>query len=88
MRKQCLHVLVDRSFSLPSLGGASAEDPIQIEIIGEDMSTLRDLAVSVSEELRKIEGTSDVRDNYGVPKVDARAYPNREAINFLWFVGR
>jgi multidrug efflux pump subunit AcrB len=71
-----------QAFFSPQLGGASAEDPIQIEIIGEDMTILRQLAQSVAAELRTILGTSDVRDNYGVPKMDLRAYPNREALNF------
>ncbi len=71
-----------QAFFSPQLGGASAEDPIQIEIIGEDMSVLRQLAQSVAAEVSTIPGASDVRDNYGVPKVNLRTYPNREALNF------
>lgn len=69
-------------FFSPELGGASAEDPIQLEIIGDDMAVLYELAQAVAEELRATPGTSDVRDNYGVPKVDLQAIPNREALNF------
>ncbi len=66
----------------PDLGGASAEDPIQLEIIGNDMATLRKLAQDVADVLEATPGTSDVRDNYGVPKVDLRAVPNRQALSF------
>lgn len=69
-------------FFAPELGGASSEDPIQLEIIGDDMVYLRELAQDVARVLKATPGASDVRDNYGVPKVDLRAYPNREAINF------
>lgn len=69
-------------FFSPQLGGASAEDPIQLEIIGDDMATLYTMAQQVAKELRATPGTSEIRDNYGVPKVDLRATPNREAINF------
>lgn len=66
----------------PDLGGASAEDPIQLEIIGDDMERLRTLAKDVAEVLRSVPGTSDVRDNYGVPRLDLRSYPDREALSF------
>lgn len=69
-------------FFAPELGGASAEDPIQLEIMGDDMSQLRKYAQDVARVLKATAGTSDVRDNYGVPKVDLRAHPNREAMNF------
>ena len=66
----------------PDLGGASAEDPIQLEVIGDDMGTLRTLAQEVAGVLKATTGTSDVRDNYGVPKLDLRATPNRQALAF------
>ncbi len=69
-------------FFAPELGGASSEDPIQLEIIGDDMAYLHSLAQDVARVLKATPGTSDVRDNYGVPKADLRAYPKREAINF------
>ena len=69
-------------FFTPDLGGASAEDPIQLEIIGDDMGRLRTLAEDVKQVLESIPGTSDVRDNYGIPRLDLRAYPKREALSF------
>ena len=66
----------------PDLGGASAEAPIQLQVMGDDMATLRELAQGVARVLKDTPGTSDVRDNYGVPMVDLRAYPNREALAF------
>lgn len=66
----------------PSTGGASAEDPIQIELVGSNMGQLRAMAEKVIEKLEKIEGATDVRHNMGVLQTDFKAIPNFEAMSF------
>ncbi len=69
----------------PDLGGASAEAPIRIELLGTDMNVLREMALSVEAELNALPGTSDVRNNFGTPKLDVRCTPDREAMHFYGF---
>ncbi len=66
----------------PQTGGSSTEDPIQIELVGEDMERLRETALQVQSALRAIPGASDVRDNLGDPRLDIKLVPNREALDF------
>ena len=66
----------------PEAGGTSTEDPIQIELVGDDMDKLRSLSLEVQEALRTVAGTSDVRDNLGPSRSDAKLIPNREALDF------
>lgn len=66
----------------PQTGGSTTEDPIQVEITGEDMDMLRQTSLEVQEALRSIPGASDIRDNLGPSQVDMKLKPNREALDF------
>lgn len=66
----------------PQTGGASTEDPVQIAITGNDLERLRRVVQEVRGALASVKGTSDVRDNLGPAKLDVRASPKREALDF------
>ena len=68
------------SFQYERAGGG--DDPIQVELYGEDMSTLRDLSAQVQQALREIPGTMDVRDDLGNLRSDYKLVPKREALDF------
>lgn len=57
-------------------------DPVQIELIGDDMDTLRQLSAQVQSALSQIPGAVDVHDNLGNVRVDIRLEPKREALDF------
>ncbi|QDU92584.1 efflux RND transporter permease subunit [Lignipirellula cremea] len=63
-------------------GKPEAGDPVQIEIIGNEMNTLRELSKEVQAALDQIPGAADVRDNLGNMQVDIRLQPKREALDF------
>lgn len=58
------------------------EDPIQVELYGDDLQTLRELSAQVQQALREIPGTMDVRDDLGNLREDFRLVPKREALDF------
>ncbi|MEM6840482.1 MAG: efflux RND transporter permease subunit, partial [Cyanobacteria bacterium P01_C01_bin.120] len=58
------------------------EDPIQLELFGEDMQTLRQISAQVQELLRNVPGTMDVRDDLGNLRTDYKLVPRREALDF------
>ena len=60
----------------------AGDDPIQVELYGDDMATLRDLSAQVQQALREIPGTMDVRDDLGNLREDYRLVPKREALDF------
>ncbi|MEO0803728.1 MAG: efflux RND transporter permease subunit [Cyanobacteria bacterium J06642_2] len=62
--------------------GASDGDPIQIEIFGDDLQTLREISSQVQQALREIPGTMDVRDDLGNLREDYKLVPKREALDF------
>ncbi|MEM9008865.1 MAG: efflux RND transporter permease subunit, partial [Cyanobacteria bacterium P01_F01_bin.86] len=64
----------------PISGGG--DDPIQVEISGDDMQDLREISVQVQQALREIPGTMDVRDDLGNLREDYKLIPKREALNF------
>lgn len=66
----------------PELGGASPEDPVQIDIAGQDLDILRVLANQVRELLAEAPGAADIRDNLGAPAMRIRLQPRREALDF------
>lgn len=66
----------------PSLGGASAEAPIQIELTGNDMDVLRAMADEVMFDLSETPGTSNIRHNLGLSSLDIKATPRNEALSF------
>ncbi|MEL6164300.1 MAG: efflux RND transporter permease subunit, partial [Cyanobacteria bacterium J06628_3] len=57
-------------------------DPIQIEIIGTDLTQLREISNSVQRELQQIRGATDVRDSLGTLQSDLRLIPKREELSF------
>ncbi|MBE9029491.1 efflux RND transporter permease subunit [filamentous cyanobacterium LEGE 11480] len=59
-----------------------SEDPIQVELYGEDLQTLRQISSQVQQALREIPGTMDVRDDLGNLREDYKLVPKREALNF------
>ncbi|MEM0980656.1 MAG: efflux RND transporter permease subunit [Cyanobacteria bacterium P01_H01_bin.58] len=59
-----------------------SEDPIQLEIFGDDMRTLRRISAQVQELLRNVPGTMDVRDDLGNLRTDYKLVPRREALDF------
>ena len=66
----------------PETGGSTTEDPIQVQITGDDMENLRHISLDVQNALRQIPGASDVRDNLGPSRLDVKLLPNREALDF------
>ncbi|MCU7845282.1 MAG: efflux RND transporter permease subunit [Candidatus Thiodiazotropha sp. (ex Monitilora ramsayi)] len=66
----------------PQLSGASSEDPIQIIVEGDDLDQLRRISVEIQEALRQISGAADVRDSMGPVRIDVKAHPRREALDF------
>ncbi|NER81970.1 MAG: MMPL family transporter [Leptolyngbya sp. SIO1D8] len=59
-----------------------SEDPIQVELYGDDLQTLRDISGQVQQALRDIPGTMDVRDDLGNLREDYKLVPKREALDF------
>ncbi|MEO0987582.1 MAG: efflux RND transporter permease subunit [Cyanobacteria bacterium J06639_14] len=68
------------STAFPLSGGG--DDPIQVEIFGDDLQTLREISTQVQQALREIPGTMDVRDDLGNLREDYKLVPKREALNF------
>ncbi len=66
----------------PQTGGSTTEDPIQVQLEGDDMERLREMSVQVQAALMGIPGASDVRDNLGPARQDVKFIPNREALDF------
>ena len=66
----------------PETGGSTTEDPVQIEVIGEDMDRLREISREVQRALANVLGASDVRDNLGPAQTDIKSLPKREALDF------
>ena len=59
-----------------------SDDPIQIELYGDDLETLRGISHQVQQALRAIPGTMDVRDDLGNVREDYKLVPKREALDF------
>ncbi|MEM1256037.1 MAG: efflux RND transporter permease subunit [Cyanobacteria bacterium P01_H01_bin.21] len=85
--KQALEQTIIRNYpgavlstAFPLSGGG--DDPIQIEIFGDDLQTLREISGQVQQALREISGTMDVRDDLGNLREDYKLVPKREALNF------
>ncbi len=66
----------------PQTGGSTTEDPIQVQLTGDQMEELRHMSVQVQGALSRIPGASDVRDNLGPSRLDVKLLPNREALDF------
>ncbi len=66
----------------PELGGSTTEDPVQVEIVGDDMDALRRISLQVQDALARVPGATDVRDNLGPARPDVKFLPDREAMDF------
>ena len=64
-------------------GGSCPDDPVQIEVRGEDIGELRALSDRVKAMLRAVPGAVDVRDNLGAPRLDVVFKPIREGLDFF-----
>ncbi len=71
-----------RLYLSPEIGGPSGEDPVQIDIQGADFQTLIDISHQIQDQLAKVPGVVDIRDNIGPPRMDLRFRPLREALDF------
>ncbi len=66
----------------PSTGAATSDDPVEIEITGEDLDELRRIRDQVRRLLERTPGVTDVRDNLGAARLTRRVQPDREALDF------
>ncbi|MCP4689021.1 MAG: efflux RND transporter permease subunit, partial [Desulfobacterales bacterium] len=66
----------------PQIGGPSSEDPLQIDIEGEDIHALKDISIEVRKALSRVPGVVDIRDNIGVSGTDLDFRPLPEALDF------
>lgn len=66
----------------PQATGASADAPIELRIIGEDLDELREVSARIQAQLRKTPGATDVRDDLGDPRPTFEFDPNLEALDF------
>ena len=66
----------------PQTGGSTTEDPIQVQLVGDNMESLREISLQVQTALRKTRGITDIRDNLGPSRSDVKFLPNREALDF------
>lgn len=66
----------------PQTGGGSEEDPIQIELVGNDMAILRQISQDVRATLAKIPGATDVHDTLGPARISWKFEPFHEALDF------
>lgn len=64
-------------------GGPSTDDPISVDITGDDMGELQLLSAQVQHILGGIAGATDVRDNLGSVKAELSLRPRREAADFF-----
>ena len=66
----------------PQIGGPSSEDPLQIDIQGNDCLVLKGISIQVQKILKQIPGIVDIRDNIGPPRSELTFEPLPEALNF------
>ncbi len=66
----------------PDLGGATGADPVQIEVVGDDVRVLRDISLAIHARLAALPGVTDIRDTLGPFRTEARFVANAEALNF------
>lgn len=67
---------------VPETGQPSNEAPIQIELMGDDIDTLRGISGEVQAMLQQQNGVFDIRDNIGNVSTEINLLPRREAIDF------
>lgn len=67
----------------PDLGGSTPDDPIQIEIRGDDVKVLAALAREVQDALQAAPGVTDIRDTMGAFRTEARFRTDMAALTLL-----
>ena len=72
-----------RLIMVPESTSGNTEDPVQIQIRGEDLDVLRRLSKQAQDALAGIPGTVDVRDSLGPKRSSLTFYPRREALEFF-----
>ncbi|MEM1241322.1 MAG: efflux RND transporter permease subunit [Cyanobacteria bacterium P01_H01_bin.26] len=80
--RQIVDETIVRDYPGAVLAMQYAIDPIEIELYGQDLSTLREISAQVQQALREIPGTMDVRDDLGSLREDYKLVPKREALDF------
>ena len=80
--RQTLDDAIVRDYPGAVLAMQFEDDPIQIELYGEDLQILREISGEVQQALREIPGTMDVRDDLGNLREDFKLVPKREALDF------
>jgi len=68
---------------LPETGGSSAQDPVQIELVGTNVIVLQSLANEIKAALAAIPGATDVRDNIGSLRQELTMNYDQEALNYF-----
>lgn len=68
---------------VPESSGPSPGDPIEIQLIGGSMDTLKELSLQVQQVLASTPNVVDVRDNLGAPQPQLALRPNRDALSFF-----
>ncbi|WP_367317428.1 efflux RND transporter permease subunit [Vibrio coralliilyticus] len=66
----------------PATGGSSTDDPLQVVIKGDNLYKLKEYATQVKNELLKIHGVTDIRDNLGYFRSQISIRANAEALSF------
>lgn len=74
-----------RVYLHPDLGGATGDDPIQIQVAGDDLRVLRRAVRSVARVLAGTPGVEDVRDTMGVWRSELRFQPLADRLAFYGF---
>lgn len=68
---------------VPESSGPSPGDPIEIQLLGGSMDTLKELSMQVQQVLTSTPNVVDVRDNLGAPQPQLALRPNRDALSFF-----
>lgn len=69
-------------------GGPGAGSPLEITLLGDDMDELQRISGEVQNELSKIQGVTEVKDNIGTMQAEIALKPDREAIDFYGITQR
>lgn len=68
---------------VPESSGPSPGDPIEIQLVGGSMETLKALSLEVQQVLSSTPNVVDVRDNLGAPQPQLALRPDRDAMSFF-----
>ncbi|WP_110670105.1 efflux RND transporter permease subunit [Salinicola halophilus] len=68
---------------VPESSGPSPGDPIELQLLGGNMDTLKELSQQVQQVLASTPNVVDVRDNLGAPQPQLALRPNRDALSFF-----